>query len=76
MRRFGDLGQRHDIGTAAHHGGKIVHAVALQRIDANRDDHPRLAPGGIKLARKLPRRRAKVRRRKVLELLDQDVGAA
>ena len=37
---------------------------------------PGLAPGGIKLARQRPSRLAQVRRGEILELLDQDVGAA
>jgi hypothetical protein len=76
MRRFGDFRQRHDIGTAAHHGGKIVHTVLLERVDANRDHRPRLAPFRKKLARDRPRGRPKCGRRKVLKLLDRDIGAA
>jgi hypothetical protein len=30
MMRFGDLGQRHDIRPAAHHGLKVVHTILLE----------------------------------------------
>lgn len=76
MVRLGDLRQRDDIRMAAHHRGKIVHAVLLQRIDADRDHPALVAPGRVELDRQRPRLRAQRRRGEVLELVDQHVGAA
>jgi hypothetical protein len=73
---FGDFRQCHDIGTPAHHGGEVVHAALRERVDAHRGDSSRLAPFRIELASQRPRRGAQGRRRKVLKLLDQDIGAA
>ena len=44
---LGDLRQRHDIGAAAHDGGKVVDAVLLQRIDPHRDDSARAVAQGV-----------------------------
>ena len=73
---LGDFRQRDDIGTAAHDRGKIVHAVLIERIDADRDHAAGVTPGRIEIARQRPRLRAQGRRREVFEFVDQDVSAA
>ena len=52
---LGDLRQCHDIWPAAHDRGEIVHAISIQRIDADCDDCARLAPRGIEISRQCAR---------------------
>ena len=75
MRGLGDLRQRHDVGPAAHDRGEIIHAVELERIDADRGHGSRLAPGAVELGRERASQRPQRGRRKILQLLDQDIGA-
>ena len=49
---------------------------SVERIDAHRDHDAGRPPRGIEIGRERARRRAQRRRREILELVDQDVGAA
>jgi hypothetical protein len=70
-----NLGQTDDVGSTAHDGREIVHAVAGQRIDAHAHHVTGLAPGAEHLGRKCARLGAQSRRGEVLQLLDQHVSA-
>ncbi len=48
------FGYRDDIRTAAHHGSKVIHAVLVERVDADRDHHALVAPGRVEIGRQLP----------------------
>jgi hypothetical protein len=74
--RFGYLGKTDDVGRAAHNRGEVVHALQLERIDADGDDRARLAPVPEGVGRHRPRLAPQFGRREVLEILHQDVGAA
>ena len=76
MLWLGDFRQRDNVGPSAHHRRKIVHSALLKRVDPYRDHSPRLPPRRVEIRGKRVRYGAQCRRRKILELLDQDIGAA
>ena len=73
---LGGLGQHDHVGGATHDGGQILAALAVKRVDADRGNHARRLPGGHDAAADVASARSLGGRREVLEVLDDDVGAA
>jgi hypothetical protein len=74
LRRY-DLRHQHDVRPALHHRGEVFAAAAFQRIDAHRGDISPASPLGKQFQGQLPGPGPQLRRREVLQLLDQHIGA-